>query len=342
MVWIDLVKIAAIIAVIVFHVDGELLHADDIYTSTWWASNIVMAAVHWCVPVFVMISGALLLDPQKTESLATFYRKRLARVLLPLVFWGVFYLGWIWFKGAIRNEPPSVISLIRLLIEGRPYYHMWFLYMILGLYFFTPFFRKIIATTSTRDLWILVICMLALMAGHEMLSVAIAWRDDVPIARPPFLGLFLPFIPYFFLGYLIRFKSPQPSVWLLWLVLILTIGLSAGGYYASRRMEISQLGNYFYSNQGIGVVCSSIVVLYLFKTCRWSIVSASFTRTLSMLTLGVYLIHPIILECFTRTGLGFGIKPSAWWILVLSLLVAVASFLACWIIQKIPLLKKTI
>lgn len=342
MVWLDVAKVVAIIAVVVFHTTGELLNAGEIHTSAWWVGNLTMASVRWCVPVFVMISGALLLDPTKTEPLNTFYRKRLSRVLLPLLFWSIFYMGWIWYKGAIQNKPPSTISMVRLIIEGKTYYHMWFLFMILGLYFFTPFFRKVIAHTSVRDLWVLVISLLALVLADSLLSSVITMRDELTSPPPPFVTMSLPYIPYFFLGYLIRFQSPQPPRWLMVLVFGVAMALCASGQYLGRHLELPALASYAYSNVGLCVMAMAIAVMYLLKGSRWPIFSAAFTRTLALLTLGVYLIHPIILECFIRNGLGIQTLKTPWWLPVLATLVTVTSFFLSWLILKIPLLRKVI
>lgn len=92
MPWIDNSRILAIFAVIVVHVGAKVVGENTIGSEYWWYGNIFESLARWCVPVFVMISGALLLDPNKKEDLLTFYRKRLHRIFIPFLFWSVIYL----------------------------------------------------------------------------------------------------------------------------------------------------------------------------------------------------------------------------------------------------------
>ena len=86
MIWLDAARVAAIVAVVLLQVSASVVTQAPLGSTVWWVGNGYDALVRWCVPVFVMVSGALLLDARKTESLATFFRKRAARIGLPLLF----------------------------------------------------------------------------------------------------------------------------------------------------------------------------------------------------------------------------------------------------------------
>ena len=50
----------------------------------------------WAVPVFVMISGALVLDRSAhAAGPAAFYRRRFARILPPLIAWNLICLTFV-------------------------------------------------------------------------------------------------------------------------------------------------------------------------------------------------------------------------------------------------------
>lgn len=99
MVWINNAKIVAMFAVVIVHVAATFVLNSPIGSSNWWVGNLYESAARWSVPVFVMLSGALLLHPNKQESLSVFYKKRLSRILVPLIFWSLFYLLWASLKG---------------------------------------------------------------------------------------------------------------------------------------------------------------------------------------------------------------------------------------------------
>src|SRR3989304_5868153 len=95
MIWLDNARISAIFAVVLLHVAYGVVIENDIGTNYWWFANIFDSSARWCVPVFVMISGALLLDSSKNEDSLTFYKKRLSRILLPVLF-GIKVLPMAW------------------------------------------------------------------------------------------------------------------------------------------------------------------------------------------------------------------------------------------------------
>ena len=143
-VWLDNSRIVAVFAVILLHTAGIVVNESDLGSEYWWIGNLYDSLVRWCVPVFLMVSGALLLDPNKDEDLGTFYIKRASRILVPVLFWSAFFLLWAIVKGNLA----SLADLSARLLSGKPHYHMWFLYMIVPLYLFAPFFRKIVANSN--------------------------------------------------------------------------------------------------------------------------------------------------------------------------------------------------
>lgn len=90
-IYIDYLRAAATIAVIFIHSTavwyGRIREIDQI---SWWIANILNAASRFAVPVFVMISGAVLLGNSMTVG--DFYRKRAFRLVPPIIFWSIFYL----------------------------------------------------------------------------------------------------------------------------------------------------------------------------------------------------------------------------------------------------------
>ncbi|WP_175637699.1 acyltransferase family protein, partial [Dickeya dadantii] len=75
MEWLYIARIVSTFAVIVLHVSAYTVALADLGTFSWWVGNLYDSLVRWCVPVFIMISGALLLSPEKVESLSIFYKK---------------------------------------------------------------------------------------------------------------------------------------------------------------------------------------------------------------------------------------------------------------------------
>ncbi|MCX5590409.1 acyltransferase [Alcaligenes endophyticus] len=313
MKWMNNARIVAIFAVVMLHVAAYPVLNAELGSNTWWVANIYDSALRWCVPIFVMISGALLLEPRQ-EGLSSFYRKRAARVLLPLLFWSAFYLLWAKLKHGAYGNDPSEIDIWERLSAGKPYFHLWFLYMLVFLYLFAPFFQKMIQSCKPKHLHWVVLCGFALAA----LNAALTKMEDTSSSW--FFNWFLLYIPYFLLGHVIRHMTLNiPRRWL-WLGLMSCIVATASGVYALAMRTDLSTGTYFYDNLSITVIPMSACIILLLRDWNHSLITSQFTHTLSKLTLGVYLLHPIVLDIAYYFDINAITFNPLWSIPVLSLL----------------------
>ncbi len=283
---------AAIFSVVFLHVAAALVTETTFASRTWWYGNVYDALVRWCVPVFVMISGALLLDSRKVEDSVTFYRRRAGRLLLPLVAWTVLFLFWNYFKAQASGAGYGVAAAARSVLSGRPYYHMWFLYMLVGLYLFTPLIRTVVRHSSRRELRLLVGVLFVIVALNA------AWGAMTGRGTTLFINQFLPYIPYFICGHLIATSNRRGGKRLACAVFVCAVVSTAVGCYLLARWKGRDQGLYFYDYLSVTVIPMSISLMWLFKSFRCSDVLADKLRLLSTLTLGIYLVHPIFLETF--------------------------------------------
>ena len=335
MIWMDNSRILAIFAVVFLHVAAGAFMGNALGSGNWWAGNIYDSAVHWCVPIFVMISGALLLDTTKTESPEVFYRKRATRILIPLVFWSLAYLAWNQGKGSLDGHRLSGGALARLLLSGKPHYHMWFLYMILVLYLITPFLRKLVKACTPPELALITALCFAiaiLNAGFNLLY---------PPGPSLFTNWFLAYLPYFLIGHLIKTSEGNYPRRRLLGILATSVAATALGCYFLTLHRNAEAGLYFYGDLGITVVPMSVSLMFLLKRWTKPIINPAVTRQLSALTFGVYLIHPMVLE--TLNGLVKTANyPAKIYIPVVTVGVYGVSLGLAWAVAKVPLLNRTI
>ena len=336
MIWLDNSKIIAIFAVVFLHVSAGVVLGNDVGTEYWWVGNVYDSAVRWCVPIFVMISGALLLDPDKQEDLATFYTKRLSRILIPIMFWSAFFLAWSYLKSAVIGNELTVVDLAKRLMSGKPHYHMWFLYMIISLYLFTPFFRKVVAHSSKKELLIFI------AIAFVMAMLNYAYGKFISGGSKLFINWFLLYVPFFFLGYLIRQDNHNPKKSILWSVFIASIILTFYGCYILAENSSLEHGLYFYGYLSVSVVPMSISLMYILKASGKPIINTSFTKKLSILTLGIYLVHPVILEIINYIQYGAGSFHPIVSIPVVTFFVFGMSAGIVYVIYKIPFIRRII
>lgn len=135
---IDVLRIAAVCAVVMIHIAAVYsVKVETCDELIWRISLIYNCASRWAVPVFVMISGVLILNLKCKEMIFTcpisFYRRRFAKILVPMLFFSVAYMVIRYVRDGVLAE-----QLFIDLVCGRPYYHLWFLYMIAMLYLCVP------------------------------------------------------------------------------------------------------------------------------------------------------------------------------------------------------------
>lgn len=130
--YLDYIRVFAAFAVIIIHVSSQNLHLTEVGSTNWCIFKAYLMASNWAVPVFCMISGSLFLS--RDIDLKTIVTKYIFRIALAFVGWSLFYALVFELKNGWGSVAASFV---------RGYSHLWFLYMIAGLYLVTPILRHI-------------------------------------------------------------------------------------------------------------------------------------------------------------------------------------------------------
>gem|GEM_PF-181624 len=300
--WLDNARIVSCFAVVFLHTAGSIVyHYAGPHASYLLAGNFYNAFSRWSVPFFLMISGVLLLNPQKSESVAIFYRKRFGRILTPLFFWTAIYslirlLPFLHDSGALRNESARLVADI---VAGNPYYHMWYLYMLVGLYLFIPLMRFCVKAAPSADLRLLCAVWFAI----AIVSSAV-WSFGGPHGGhfSIFIGSFFSFVPYCIAGYLIAAMAPGRRRGFLWIIVAAAGFASVLGSYLLAG-EQDEIHFYFYSFTSITVVPMSLALFALARRFTEPILGKRWTSRAANLTFGIYLVHPAILKLMESWGI---------------------------------------
>ncbi len=271
--------------------------------SWWWIGNATDALARPSVPLFIMISGALLLNPSKNLTLRGFFSKRFQRVVIPFIFWIIVYLLWRHFY---LGEQMTSGEILAEIASGPVYYHLWFIYMLFGLYLATPILRVWSKNATQKDLlyflglWFLGECIVPFIEHFGRINIGI----DFVVATYT--------TGYFVLGYYLH-HYPIPEKYR-WLALAAFVGAAFVTLFGSYFLTTRHHGIF---DETLNAYLSPNVVLmsaFLFDRLRkaphaymqpaknglgkvvWGICSASFS---------VYLMHPILLDLFDRGAFGF-------------------------------------
>ncbi len=320
----DFIRALAIFLVILLHISAYFMGDNwPAANANFWSGTFFDAFTRVCVPLFVMSSGFFLIK-EKAETAEEFFKKRTNKLLTPLIFWSLLYSEYSYHAHA------SFKDLTWSFLSGRPYYHFWFLFMLIGLYMVTPFINTLYRHYKLRKMNILGFALLALGLIVNM------W--NIHFGNPSFFALwFIPYLGYFILGHTLPKMKYKFSISAGFVVYAVTGALLVGAGY----WTLSTLGTSEYAFDYL----SPLVILgslSLYASLVKLDMEKSWLTGIAKYTLGIYLIHVLFMEKFfqltNKVISGNGVLD----ILTLTFATFLASWAVVFIISKIPLLKKVI
>lgn len=194
--YLDVLKALSILLVVIIHVSANGLSELEVSSSDWMVCNIFDSISRCAVPIFVMISGAIFLHPDKKVNL----KKSLTHLIIPLVFWTIFFAIFATVGKYRSINAESISYFIKTLIKPS---FTWFLYMIIGCYISIPLLRRIVSEKKVEEYFLLV------WLGYY---VILPWGYRLPFAGHYLesilsqfqLPMFVGFTGYFVLGHYIN------------------------------------------------------------------------------------------------------------------------------------------
>jgi surface polysaccharide O-acyltransferase-like enzyme len=327
--WLQWARALAAFMVVILHTTAMAVEGVELGSTNWWIADSLNGLCRCCVPLFVMISGSLLLSPKVAEiSLSEFYNKRIHRLLYPLAFWTLFVTGLLLVVGQ-----KDIWTYLGNIVLGVPFYHLWYIYMLPMLYLFTPFIARLLKTLDPNQTKFFIVLLMLVT-----LSLGFRFRPMV------FLVTFIPFVSYFVMGYFARFYlSEEKSFWpplfgyfVMSAIVVVALFFEKG---SQSFVEAMPVHNYAYSYCGILVLLQSIFAfLFLSRAFKKS---NKFVDFFAKTSLGIYLIHPIMIAVIQELFIPFKEIDAIWYPLIAVGLFLISAF-ATFVMQKLPLLRHVV
>ena len=341
-VWIELLRVLACFCVILLHVSTKGWKYAGVDSSVWSIYEIFNSISRIGVCCFVMISGALFLGNSRGKDLGKIYKKYIFRIAVLTAFWSCAYFIFRILNGELKISGPK--STLGELLYGN--YHLWYLWMIAGLYAITPILNRIIEDNKLCK-YLLILCAVGCWIPG-MLEIIPALSNLAQEVLQDKMYLFLPmgYTGYYILGYyLYRDKISNRRKHLLMLAGILGMlyGVIGGILYGRHIGEPSQAT---YNNLTLNIAFYSAMIFVLFKDKVGAICFTEKTKNiicnLGSATLGIYLVHVMFVQAFsdrfmvvTNYAYPFASFPIA-------ILVFVCGYIVTCIVKKIPFVGKWI
>ncbi|MDR2916575.1 MAG: acyltransferase [Tannerella sp.] len=329
-VWLDVLRFIAIFLVVCSHCCDPFNLAPDAKNNPdygiWGA--LYGSFLRPCVPLFVMMTGLLLL-PVNNIPPGKFYRKRILRVLVPFLIWSLLYNLFPWITGIVGGDQTTVgtffpysiaygnvpslglsdalVNIARIPFNFSVYaVHMWYIYMLIGLYLFMPFFSAWIDKYSRKTTeMFLVIWGITLFLPYAYQYISTYFWGTCSWNAYGMLYYFAGFNGYLLLGYYLN----RYNTLTLGKTILLAIPLFVIGYAVTYTGFSHMIANPESSEEMIELFwtyCSPNVLLMtiaVFMITQKVVIESSFWKkilaNLTQCGLGIYMVH------YFFVGVGF-------------------------------------
>lgn len=147
----DLLRILSAFAVVMLHVSGSFLQPNEIgaFENCHLLVMVLNHIVRFAVPCFFMMSGAFVLADDRNADYKYFYKKSLRNIGMTAVVFCLLYIVYkilkltaqLFVSGSFRIDMymSGVVGVFKNALIGSPFFHLWYLFTLVGLYLAAPF-----------------------------------------------------------------------------------------------------------------------------------------------------------------------------------------------------------
>ncbi|WP_054743253.1 acyltransferase [Cellulosilyticum ruminicola] len=197
---LDLLRVFAAFLVVMLHTSVRSVTTNiRLCNLNFTIANLFNAATRVAVPTFVLLSGTFLLGNPKNKDFPSFYKKTFYKIVLPTFITSLIYMYYV----DVLNYGQALISHARLsepirlnpllIFKGPCFYHLWYMYMLIGLYMVVPLLIRLKERVGMKNFMIIGCIFLAI-------DMAIIFYNEHfwPIR-------FVNYIGYLILGYCLHY-----------------------------------------------------------------------------------------------------------------------------------------
>lgn len=344
--FLDVLRVLATCAVVLMHVLTGATDVTDASIVPEYRSLLlsVMDLVTWCVPIFLLISGYLFLNPERTLTYPVMIKKYCRRIALAILLFGVPYAASELVVAERTFRIRMIPEALKMTLMGHTWSHMWYLYLILFLYLITPLLKKVL---RVLPVWGVVAMMAVIFLGSSVAPFLNKVLDVNSIPVLPDGGVYF---LYYLCGYFFAVREvcvdKGRNVWLTVAVAVLALGMILSRTLAGFSIQMAY--NYPFT----------VLLAVLLFAAGWngSIKKHRIPwQEAGALSFAVYLVHPVYVNLlykfvkitpFTvleQCGVQSVAAGQAVLILLLAAFCLVVLALAtatAWVLRKIPVLRK--
>lgn len=222
---LDLLRVFSSIAVVLIHVNARWLFTAQVseLANNYVFAEIINLLTRFCVPCFVMISGAFLLDNKSNANFIDFYKKSFIKLGIPYTGIALFWISISFLKDVIIKH--EVGTFIKIVVVGT-YGNLWFMPMLFGLYLLVPIIIRIRNELSEKNF---------VFFSVILLIWGVISQASTEYTLPYSLGVVMSYVGYFAMGLCLykcklSVRIKKIGVGLICLLLTIAIVLRVNGF----------------------------------------------------------------------------------------------------------------
>lgn len=319
----DILRVISMCMVIIIHVSNVYSRSYGFISNKSFLFSLIFNTIsRISVPIFLMISGALLLERDFNKKK---YLNRIKKFIILTIIWDIIYLVWEYYYLGITYN-----NFYKLLLE--PFRaHLWYLYTILIIYIIQPLLKIILEKSNKK----IKIVLLILWLLFSTISIKISFIAN-------YFTIFC-YIGYFIIGnYLYKYiKKNELKKYTLPLSILIVISYGISillNYMFSRRYNMFY--NLFFAYRTPFIIIATFSFFTIIVSNNNKKIS-NFIISLSDLSFGVYLIHGIFLDITVKSFI-YGSINSLIGIPLFFIIILISSLVSVFILKKIKFIKKIV
>ena len=338
-IYFDVLRITAIFFVVAVHLSAQHWSDVDVSSRAWFAFNLYCTVGKWSVPVFVMISGALFLG--RDLDIRSILKKYLLRIAIAFAFWSAAYALFVRALYGITWD-----EVLFRFFTGH--YHMWFLFMIAGLYLLVPLLHPIVQNEKLLRYFLLLAFIFTFLLPQAAFfcSFALPQVSEVIRTVAMYSYCFFPlgFTVYFIGGYYLsrRDLSRREEI------VLYCVGTASLLFSIAAPVVLSRAqgapSDAFYNYNSLNVLFTSVPIFVFARQHlnfpKLGEQALGVLGRLSKYSFGVYLVHPMVIELLGRFGIDTFSCNAFFSVPLLAVIVFASSMALSALLHQIPVVKK--
>ena len=332
--YISFVKIISAFAVIILHTNMDSFENFK-NGKKWIYFNFIEQFFIFGVPFFVLCIGATLLDFNEKYGLIEYFKRRLLKVVVPLIGWNIIsYYYKVYFVKSMKKEKFDIVNILKIFYENKLYGLFYSFHIFITTYMIIPLLAYV---EKNKKLEIYSYCFVTLLISQSLIPYII---DISPNKFNWPYNIDAGYIIYIFSGYLIQNYEFSKSI----KIFIYMIGIFCflvqfiGTYVLTFRHKKTSWKHIGYLKFPTVVYCNSLF-LFIKENCFliFKIINKNIINKLGSLTIGPFFLHWPVIDFFNKYPyLIFNINIFSF---CGGTLICVLCFTLTYILKKIPIIK---